>query len=124
MNAVQKLKHIILLKAVEMEEIEGLPEVNEENIDDLYDQFYPWDTVSEMREGEVETDVECDWSRHYECRSVAARHPDGSWIGWTYWYGGGKHGNPEEIEWLDHAYFLDVTEEERMVVVRTFTKRD
>jgi hypothetical protein len=47
-----------------------------------------------------------------------------SWIGWTYFYGGGKYGEPESIDWMSEAYFLDVAEEEKMVVVRTFKKKE
>ena len=49
--------------------------------------------------------------------------PDGSWVGWTYWYGGGKYGEPEAIDWMDDAYDLACTEEEKVVTVRTFTKQ-
>lgn len=80
--------------------------------------------VDEFREGEVETNIEAPWSRNYESKSVAAQMSDGSWVGWTYWYGGGKHANPEEIEWMGDAYDLECVEEEKLVVVRTFTKKE
>jgi len=48
----------------------------------------------------------------------------GDWVGWTYWYGGGKHGEPDAIDWLSDAYNLIVTEEEKLVVVRTYTKEE
>lgn len=64
-----------------------------------------------------------EYSRHYDCHEVAALL-SGRWVGWTYWYGGGKHGEPEGIEWIEHAYFVDVTEEQRTVVVRTFTSQE
>lgn len=38
-------------------------------------------------------------------------------------YGGGKHGEPEAIDWIEHAYNLDCIEEEKLVVVRTFSKK-
>jgi len=45
------------------------------------------------------------------------------YIGWTYWYGGGKHGNPEEIEWVSDAYFLNLEKEEEITIIkRTFSK--
>lgn len=25
--------------------------------------------------------------------------PDGTWVGWTYWYGGGKYAEPSAIPW-------------------------
>jgi hypothetical protein len=48
---------------------------------------------------------------------------DGSWVGWTYWSGGGKHGEPESISWMSEAYELDVKEEEKLVIVQTFSKK-
>ena len=62
--------------------------------DDLESRDELQDLLSEFREGEVETNIACDWSRHYESKSVAASLSDGTWVGWTYWYGGGKHGEP------------------------------
>ena len=59
---------------------------------------------------------------HYESKSVATQLNGPIWIGWTYWYGGGKHSNPSEIEWMDGAYYLGVEEEEKTVTVQTFTK--
>lgn len=93
-----------------------------DEIDDLYDEHLYEIDVEEFREGEVETTIPCDFSRHYESNSVAAQC-EGQWVGWTYWYGGGKHGNPEEIEWMDDAYFCTVTEKEVLVTVQTFTKK-
>lgn len=99
--------------------------ITEDNIDDLYEAFRDdmYDLKYEFREGEVETNLPCDYSRHYESKSVAAKMPDGSWVGWTYWYGGGKHGEPESIDWVSGAYDLNVVEEEKLVIVRTFTKK-
>lgn len=87
--------------------------------DDQYDLL---DVEGELRKGEIETNIDSPLSRHYENKSVAAQAPDGSWVGWTYWYGGGKHGEPEAIDWMNEAYNLDCVAEEKLVVVRTFTK--
>ncbi|TCG09321.1 hypothetical protein BZM27_05835 [Paraburkholderia steynii] len=123
MTPEQKIKHIILARIADWAETPIEVEVTADNIDDLYDECEDkWDAIYEVREGEVETKLPCQSSRHYESKSVAAKAPDGSWVGWTYWYGGGKHGEPEAIDWMDEAYNLDVTEEEKMVVVRTFKK--
>jgi hypothetical protein len=98
--------------------------LNEETVNDIYDELIGdmRDDLEEFREGEVETDIPCDWSRQYETKSVAAKMADGSWVGWTYWYGGGKHGEPESIDWMDRAYDLEVSEKEMLTIVRTFTK--
>lgn len=64
------------------------------------------DARGEVRGGECETGLKCEYSRHYEAKAVAAKLPDGSWVGWTFWYGGGKHGEPSGIDWIDDAYDL------------------
>ena len=127
MTPEQKLKHAILLLAVEMENIQLQDDqVTSENVDDLYSESNEnWelqDARNEMRSGQVETGVACEWSRHYESKAVAAQMPDGSWVGWTYWFGGGKHSEPEAIDWMDEAYNLICTEEVKVMTVRTFTK--
>jgi hypothetical protein len=127
MTPEQKIKHAILKSVFEGND-KALPDVTKDNVNDLWDgsEEEPgyWDARYEFREGEVETNVPSESSRHYETKSVAAIMPDGTWVGWTYWHGGGKHGNPEEIEWMEDAYDLTVTEEEKVVTVRTFTKAD
>ena len=128
MTPYQKLQHLILSKAAKWDEIE-LGEVTPENIDDLWDEYENQDSIydatNEIRQSwDEETDMPCERSRHYESKSVAAKMPDGSWVGWTYWYGGGKHGEPEAIDWMESAYNIDCVEEERVVTVRTFTKRE
>lgn len=125
MTPEQKIKSAILAKVAEWD---GKPrgDYNKDNVDSLYQQLVDedghWDARSEIRSGDVETGLPCEWSRHYESKSVAAKMPDGSWVGWTYWYGGGKHGEPEAIDWMEDAYDLDCKEEEKVVTVRTFTK--
>ena len=126
MTSTQKLKWAILLAS-------GQPEFNPgeaptpEQVEELYQQFTDtddhYDTLSESRGGELETDIESEYSRHYSSRSVAAKMPDGSWIGWTYFYGGGKHGEPGTMPWIEDAYDLECKEEEKLVVVRTWAKK-
>ena len=127
MTPEQKLKYAILLRAVEMETIQPIAfPVTAENVDGLFNESDEgWelqDARNEIRSGAVETGLECEWSRHYESKAVAAQMPDGSWVGWTYWYGGGKHGEPEAIDWIDEAYDLSCTEEVKTVTVKTFAK--
>ena len=85
-------------------------------------ESYVQEARSEVRSSGIETGLPCKGSCHYESESVAAKMPDGSWVGWTYWYGGGKYGEPESIDWMDDAYDLDCAEEEKVVTVRTFSK--
>lgn len=103
-----------LLGSKRVEEVYSKWEENDPDM--LYESEY------EFREGSIPTDISPDWSRHYESRSVAHKMSDGTWVGWTFWYGGGKHGKPSAMEWMEEAYFLDVVEEEKLVVVREFKK--
>jgi hypothetical protein len=126
MTPEQKLKWAILERYWI---VNGEPRqpVTAENIDAKYEERDQDDNlcdfVEEIRCCGIETEIDPDWSRHYESKSVAAMMPDGSWVGWTYWYGGGKHGEPQAIDWMCYAYELNCMEEERMVVVRTFTRK-
>ena len=133
MTPEQKIKHSIIIAVAEYYSddvavtgtIKAL-EVDAENIDESYDviceQDLQWDSVYEMREGQVETDVACKSSRHYESKSVAMQMPDNSWVGWTYWFGGGKHAEPDAIDWMNESYDLDCKSEEKLIVVREFSK--
>ncbi len=98
-----------------------------EQVETAYDKLIEADVNLDyevtFRCGQVETDIPAPGSRHYESKSVAMKTADGQWIGWTYWYGGGKHGEPGAVPWMEDAYLLDVIEEQKTVTVRTFEKR-
>lgn len=123
MTPEQKIKYLVLAKTAEWDGKE-LPQFAADKIDSLYDDLVEsdghWDGVSDVRSGEIETQLPCPYSRHYESKAVAAKMPDGTWVGWTYYYGGGKHGAPEEVDWMNAAYDLTCAEEEKVVTVRTF----
>lgn len=131
MTAPQLIMKEILESLRESIETEGgsIPELTPDNVCSVFEQFEQcefsdWiqDAKSDFRGSGVDTEIPCNWSRHYESKSVARQMPAGQWVGWTYWYGGGKHGEPEAIDWLSGAYLLNVTEEQKTVTVRTFTK--
>lgn len=127
MTPEQKIKWAILNLAAKYNHTPQL-EVTGENIDKLYQELVDagghWDAKEEIRgSGEV-TNIPCrESSRHYECDSVAAKMPDGTWVGWTYWHGGGHHGEPSAINWMDKAYNVNVVEQEKVVLVREFSKQ-
>lgn len=125
MTPEQMIKAAILAQAIEQETISVAETITAENVDELFDASNEdcelQDYMYEFREGEVETNIPAPSSRHYESKSVAARMADGSWVGWTYWYGGGKHGEPEAIDWMDSAYSLTCEEEQKVVTIRTFS---
>lgn len=125
MTPEQKLKHMILIHQSDWDKTE-LPEITAANIDQLYDEAGEdgelQDARNEIRCSGIETDLSTPHSRHYEGDAVAAKAPDGTWVGWTYWHGGGKYGEPEAIDWMCDAYDLECKEEEKLVIVHTFTK--
>lgn len=126
MTPLQKLKHMILIRNAELESTEPPEGVTADNVDGLFDaaeeQEQLYDARNEVRSSGIETNVAAPHSRHYEAQSVASQAPDGSWVGWTYWYGGGKHSEPEAVDWMEDAYNLTCVEEQKMVTVRTFAK--
>lgn len=123
MTPEQKLKWAVLQVIASWEKTEPAI-VNAKNIDEVYDlsdDDYKQDARNEIRCSGTKTGLPCQDSRNYESDAVAAMMPDGSWVGWTYWYGGGKHGQPEAIDWMGEAYAVNCAEEQKMVTVRTFT---
>lgn len=117
----QKLKYAIL-------DLDGLwsdniipPDLTGEQIDDLWDEAVCLtDAMYEIRCSGTPTGLNAPSSRHYETEAVAVQCPNGEWVGFTYWYGGGKHGDAEEIAWIEHAYDVECFEEQKMMTVRTF----
>lgn len=87
--------------------------------------YYFQDSLSEIREGQIETEIRPESSRNYETKSVAS-NIFGVWVGWTYFYGGGKHGDPDAAhDWVNNAYILDIVSEKEVVIVtREFKKRE
>ena len=128
MTPEQRIKRQILINA-DLHSKDGVRiEITADNVDELFneadgDDYGLQDDKSEFRYSGEPTGIKAPYSRHYECDSVGRKLDDGFWIGWDYWHGGGKHGEPDGIEWMDSAYELDVTEQEKMVVVRTFKPR-
>lgn len=124
-TAEQKIKYWIINWLIDFESLSIGCEVTPENIDDVFDGIADFsDAINETRCNGVETNIEpSEYSRHYESKSLARKFHDGTWVGWTYWYGGGKHGRPEEVEWITTAYDLDCEEQEKIVTVRNFSKK-
>ncbi len=119
MNPSDKLRQAIIHKAC------GEVCSTTQQITDKWDELNEaddgfQDTIEEFRSGERATGLERDYSRHYEAKAVAAKMLDGSWVGWTYWFGGGKHGKPSSVPWIEDAYAVTATEVTRVVL--EFTK--
>jgi hypothetical protein len=102
---------------------EYITEQIEKNAEEYYDGEIQ-DAEYEFREsGEPSGLSRGMFSRHYECEEVAKVLDNGIAVGWTYWYGGGKYGEPEAIDWIDESYLLDVTQETKVVNVYKFKQQ-
>jgi hypothetical protein len=119
MTPEQKLKRHIL----ERHGYTG--ELTAENVDSTFERidedYCLQDATEEIRQSGMESGLKCECSRHYESKAVAAKMSDGTWVGWTYWYGGGKYGEPEAIEWMTDAVELNCEEKQVMVTQYTFS---
>lgn len=127
MTPTQKIKATILYKAADRGDFKLDKEITEDTVDTLYDECLVdegihYDYELDMRGGDVETNLPSQLTRYYETEEVASQMYDGSWVGWTYYYGGGKHSNPECIDWMSEAYNLEMKEHQELVTIKTFTK--
>ena len=129
MNAItplQKVKLLVILKQLSWSRAElNIDTSDGRAIDDLYERMAELhdnlqDARNEVRGGQYLTQIEPPSSRYFEPTSVASKMPDGSWVGWTYWCGGGKHSEPEAAPWMEDAYNLTCTEKEVTVTQREF----
>lgn len=123
LTAQQAVKYCILQHDADFSGICLSDNLDGKKVDDLFESSgCLQDATNEVRQGVYKTHLPCEDSRNYESESVCAKAPNGQWVGWTCWSGGGKHGNPEEIDWIEDAYFLDVKETEKVVTVMEFSK--
>jgi len=127
MNPEQRIKREIINQVIRDGDFTYDGDITESNLEEIWDTLYEendslQDRISGFRSSGTETGLQCEYSRHYESDAVAVKLSDGTWVGWTYWYGGGKHGEPEAIEWMSDAYEVNCVEEEKLVMVQTFTK--
>lgn len=88
--------------------------------------FY-WEQVrgsfdwNSLRGEGVETDLIPPWDLYYSATIRADQTEDGTWIAWPFWFGGGKHGCPEAIPWIEDAFEVESWEEPR--IVRLFKEK-
>lgn len=126
MNAKTELMKEIFKVAKGWNDAVEIPEDSqiEETYDALMEDWELQDETNDVRCSGTETNLEAPYSRHFEANQVAMQVESGRWVSWTYWYGGGKHANPEEIDWLEGVFYVDCVEEEKTVIVRTFSKQE
>lgn len=129
LTALQKVKYLVLKTYSQWakKDLANYESLTGEEIDSLYEEIKDtgnaYDARNEVRCGSFETEVEAPYDRHYEAKSVAEELPDGSYVGWTYWYGGGKHSEPSAIDWMSEAYDLECEKKEITIIKHTFTKK-
>jgi len=98
--------------------------------EDIFSYYEICDAESEFRYSGDEVSIkglEVDGGRHYEAKRVAKKIRDGSYISWVFYYGGGKHAQPEIIDWMreeDGASLVNCVETEKLVTVKDFSKID
>ncbi|MCP5006591.1 MAG: hypothetical protein GY941_22015 [Planctomycetes bacterium] len=107
------------VKTVDLPLIEAM---DTEDIEYYYYEIERHGAKDEIRCSGTPTNIPEWGSRHYETESVAA-FIKGVWVGWTYYYGGGKHGEPEAFDWIGDSYLLEVTEEREVVTVERVFKK-
>lgn len=113
MTAKEKIQlHICKQQNSKIETLEDVDKFIEEN-EGIYNEI-----LDEFRcSYHFETKLKCGYSRHYECKSVAKKLFDGTWVGFDYYYGGGKYGQPSEMPWLENAYFLKHSQQTKVIDV-------
>lgn len=125
MTPQQLIRYCILAVDARWEEKELPDDLTGEQVDELYEELEAsdahWDAKNEVRGSGRKTGLPTPSSRHYEAEAVAAQAPNGQWVGWTFWHGGGKYGEPEAIDWIAGAYHVDCVTEEKVVTVHTFS---
>ncbi|PQQ22789.1 hypothetical protein [Photorhabdus hindustanensis] len=126
LTAQQVIRYKVLEDYYQLYSKEGINiNLTGEQVDDAFEALLKeegeiQDVIDGVRYGIQETDIKCPISRHYETKSVATQAPNGQWAGWTFYYGGGKHSEPELIEWIEDAYLLNCVEEEQLITIRKF----
>lgn len=124
MKPETKLKYAILELAAIWNDQTIATDLTEDQVEELWGEAECLqDATNEIRCSGVNTGLDCDYSRPYESEAVAVKCPSGDWVGFTYWYGGGKWGDPDSIDWMDKAYDVNVIEEQKMVTIQTFSRK-
>ena len=138
MNAEHKIKRQVLISLMSKNDIadHGGFDLNTiDGIDDAYDQAGEYEGVFDFVEiiDEME-DFRCggrstnlkgsEYSRCYESERVAVELDDGAFVSWVYWTGGGKHGEPGAIDWIDDAIFVDCEKKQELVTTYAFSLKN
>ena len=118
LTAPEKIQQLILKIATG--KVYAASEEIEQGWSDAVEEDLLHDAENEVRNSGIPTKLKGPSSYHFEAKEVAIKVLDGSMVGFTYWYGGGKHGGGDEVEWIDFAYDVEMREE--MQLVKVFTR--
>lgn len=135
MNIEQKIKRHILINALTEEQMDNADDLDlstasgvdaawelAEEYEGSFSEIEIIDEEADFRCGGQDTNLPCkEYSRHYECEQVAKKLNDGTYVSWTYWSGGGKHGEPESVDWMEDAFEVDCEEKQEMVTTYNFS---
>jgi hypothetical protein len=129
LTAAQKAKYLVLVDVNRLRDSELPPFTSGGDIDAHYqhehenDDGYFQDGRNEARNGIEAPEIDTPSSNHYEVDAHVGKLPDGSYVGWWFYYGGGKHGQPEyAIDWVSDAFDVHHKAEEITTTKHTFTK--
>lgn len=91
--------------------------------DDIKSQFdEAYEVEYETRHGTEKPNLEPKtYSRHYEVE-VRAIQVEDVWVAWDFYYGGGKHGEPEAFDWISKARIVEC--EEKIVTKVEYTFKE
>jgi hypothetical protein len=92
-----------------LSELKSVPIAQTEAIESFWDELEIDLDANEFRVSGIRTGIKPRFdSRYYGCAEVGKPVTGFSdlWVGWTYWYGGGKHGEPGAEEWIESAYLI------------------
>ena len=128
LTPTQLIKKAILAKSCQF--FEDFKPINSlatgEEIDaafqDANDKDVTQDATEEIRSSGISTGLPAPYSRNYETE-INAHLIDDQWVGFVYYFAGGKHSEPGAIPWMEDAFLLDCKEELITVTKRTFTKK-
>lgn len=80
--------------------------------------------IEEVRRSGTPTNNIVVEGRYYCSREVVKRITGlcRVFLAWTYYFGGGKYGEPDEVEWMDDCYL--VKEKEEIRIIKVYEKVD
>ena len=116
-NIVSKNNSRIIDFIAEYEDQEDF-EVIWDDVKSQFDEAY--EVEYETRYGTEEPNLEPKtYSRHYEVEARAIKVED-VWVAWDFYYGGGKHGEPEAFDWISNTRIVECEEKVVTKVEYTF----